>query len=102
MQDPLKQGLKLDNFRSCYMYSNNSNARSTKTRIETKTQFYKAMIILIIRMQDPLKQGLKPETVGCDVGIFEIRMQDPLKQGLKPARMNISADILVLFECKIH
>ena len=35
MQDPLKQGLKLNNVKYTVDYSANSNARSTKTRIET-------------------------------------------------------------------
>jgi len=76
MQDPLKQGLKPlfsedSKFYICY-----SNARSTKTRIETR------------RGELPLGQPY-------------IRMQDPLKQGLK-LTTSPSKSIPTVFECKIH
>ena len=58
MQDPLKQGLK-PSFPSISTFNIlDSNARSTKTRIETEKYQANAPKYLI-RMQDPLKQGLK-------------------------------------------
>jgi len=67
-----------------HMKASYSNARSTKTRIETpccfQNQHYSA-----IRMQDPLKQGLKLYTIRLYSILYNIRMQDPLKQGLKLA-----------------
>ena len=60
MQDPLKQGLKLE---------------------ETELLFRGSKLI---RMQDPLKQGLKLLCFSAFRFAKVIRMQDPLKQGLKP------------------
>ena len=78
MQDPLKQGLKLDIIN-------------------------RACIVNRIRMQDPLKQGLKP-AIGdnIDNGEILIRMQDPLKQGLKLEKFYFVLAVFGLFECKIH
>jgi len=59
MQDPLKQGLKLIKGYSNKNSKNNSNARSTKTRIETAIHRRPQAARADIRMQDPLKQGLK-------------------------------------------
>jgi len=39
--------------------SRDSNARSTKTRIETSETLRDSYKCILIRMQDPLKQGLK-------------------------------------------
>ncbi len=57
-QDPLKQGLKLEQFR---IWNN----------------------FIDIREQDPLKQGLKPNSCLLGRSRYPIREQDPLKQGLK-------------------
>jgi len=59
MQDPLKQGLKPYLWRRSNQGIINSNARSTKTRIETYLPCYSLLALQVIRMQDPLKQGLK-------------------------------------------
>ena len=47
----------------------NSNARSIKTRIETRLQVW-LLIGNFIRMQDPLKQGLKPYYSVLDFDFF--------------------------------
>ena len=60
-----------------------SNARSTKTRIETPYQDSQEYTLYLIRMQDPLKQGLKHCFIIVCGSVIFIRMQDPLKQGLK-------------------
>ena len=65
-----------------YTKANNSNARSTKTRIETCFMLPFGRL-KEIRMQDPLKQGLKPACSRPRKLSRQIRMQDPLKQGLK-------------------
>jgi len=104
----------------------NSNARSTKTRIETPTPSFLSPIsqpirmqdplkqglklsrwvvfILLapIRMQDPLKQGLKQSSCCAVITSGVIRMQDPLKQGLKRLFFSSLKNIFNLFECKIH
>jgi len=59
MQDPLKQGLKLQPSLLYQILMRNSNARSTKTRIETSYICRLYFLQGQIRMQDPLKQGLK-------------------------------------------
>ena len=126
MQDPLKQGLKLCKFISCKYLQGNSNARSTKTRIETHgyTHFPRhdtrirmqdplkqglklisastSFSSITIRMQDPLKQGLKLKRILQPLGAIRIRMQDPLKQGLKHFNFHYVSPVNVLFECKIH
>ena len=84
MQDPLKQGLKRVQFFPQKHLTIHSNARSTKTRIETTEESKREGNFNHIRMQDPLKQGLKLlrflyRSSACII----IRMQDPLKQGLK-------------------
>ena len=84
MQDPLKQGLK-----PCFgsipsTAQRYSNARSTKTRIETISAGSYFFETRTIRMQDPLKQGLKRPASFIARSLTKIRMQDPLKQGLKP------------------
>jgi len=61
-----------------------SNARSTKTRIETGFTLGCAAFFRDIRMQDPLKQGLKLADIFQSRMSARNRMQDPLKQGLKP------------------
>ncbi|BAW30294.1 conserved hypothetical protein [Methanosarcina thermophila] len=96
-----------------------SNARSTKTRIETGFTLGCAAFFRDIRMQDPLKQGLKLadifqsrmsarnsnarstktriETDGLTRNervISLIRMQDPLKQGLKLFLLIVSTHII--------
>ena len=57
-QDPLKQGLKLNQPPISYRF-------------------------LFIREQDPLKQGLKLPPLILIPMLQQIREQDPLKQGLK-------------------
>ena len=126
MQDPLKQGLKLFLSKMGKWRINDSNARSTKTRIETCSSSNPDNRCYFIRMQDPLKQGLKPRKfVSSAVTKFNsnarstktrietnferriiflisrIRMQDPLKQGLKPAAES-APTAAFSFECKIH
>ena len=59
MQDPLKQGLKLKKGCLISRITKDSNARSTKTRIETHVRKRVFLQRFCIRMQDPLKQGLK-------------------------------------------
>jgi len=83
MQDPLKQGLKPWFGSIPSTAQRYSNARSTKTRIETEKSRFLVSGVRYIRMQDPLKQGLK--LFYADIAVSEdvIRMQDPLKQGLK-------------------
>jgi len=83
MQDPLKQGLKLDCTLLYHLLVLYSNARSTKTRIETTDKTNQGVHNDRIRMQDPLKQGLKRSFISMSANEFNIRMQDPLKQGLK-------------------
>jgi len=78
MQDPLKQGLKLTCKEDQLTTIKNSNARSTKTRIETSPPRHPDKGRVYIRMQDPLKQGLK--------------LFSPDSPKFGPSR----------FECKIH
>ena len=77
MQDPLKQGLK--HKPKVYLSNVNahSNARSTKTRIETSDEEIEINTKYQIRMQDPLKQGLKHSAMYFDTAGLMIRMQDP-------------------------
>ncbi len=63
MQDPLKQGLKPDLPENISVNEFDSNARSTKTRIETSHFVLFPLVLRQIRMQDPLKQGLKQKYV---------------------------------------
>jgi len=63
MQDPLKQGLKPAYEAGLIYDRHNSNARSTKTRIETTGLFSCLSQQESIRMQDPLKQGLKQAVI---------------------------------------
>ena len=102
MQDPLKQGLK--HKPKVYLSNVNahSNARSTKTRIETSDEEIEINTKYQIRMQDPLKQGLKHSAMYFDTAGLMIRMQDPLKQGLKLDMQKACPLIFVKFECKIH
>ena len=83
MQDPLKQGLKHLLFVFFPVTEFYSNARSTKTRIETAIKHSVCKFLALIRMQDPLKQGLKHKLCCACTTSGPIRMQDPLKQGLK-------------------
>ena len=79
-----------------------SNARSIKTRIETKYPNRAGATA-----EDSNARSIKTriETMRWEAdlrGIEIIRMQDPLKQGLKPdLPENISVNEFV-FECKIH
>jgi len=69
-QDPLKQGLKQISDIVEIHNRGDSRARSTKTRIETKT----GSVIQqskIIREQDPLKQGLKLEGTAFPIGVIK-------------------------------
>ena len=63
MQDPLKQGLKHPSEPDKRLCDTYSNARSTKTRIETSFLSSRQKEGNVIRMQDPLKQGLKPKLI---------------------------------------
>ena len=84
MQDPLKQGLKRFFFICIIASTEDSNARSIKTRIETLYHRRIPEMTIPIRMQDPLKQALKLYLYNVCSDLILIRMQDPLKQGLKP------------------
>ena len=83
MQDPLKQGLKLQD--SMQEHTPNGKIRMQDPLKQGLKQivFFTLFQALWIRMQDPLKQGLKlvAERGGRENPV--IRMQDPLKQGLK-------------------
>jgi|GEM_PF-6557815 len=68
MQDPLKQGLKHIGIAATSNDPLDSNARSTKTRIETNFNSHFRVFVSLIRMQDPLKQGLKPIMEGIFSG----------------------------------
>jgi len=96
MQDPLKQGLKQTSRETCPVVAKNSNARSTKTRIETHRQLTADYGNCWIRMQDPLKQGLKQQIQTVAVTTNPIRMQDPLKQGLKLSSAPTLPDSLII------
>ncbi len=102
MQDPLKQGLKLVMGLPLAGPAPYSNARSTKTRIETEQHNTIDQYIQTIPMQDPLKQGLKQDASILTLTGSLIPMQDPLKQGLKPLCTDIYIIHIQLFQCKIH
>ena len=77
-QDPLKQGLKL-------------NEKEEWENGDT------------IREQDPLKQGLKLMCLEwSEMVSHSIREQDPLKQGLKPSFVLSKIPTYVSFASKIH
>ena len=102
MQDPLKQGLKHSFIFEVSTFPPYSNARSTKTRIETNALRMHRAFNREIRMQDPLKQGLKRLPMIELFLILIIRMQDPLKQGLKHYISETVLTTCKKFECKIH
>jgi len=82
-QDPLKQGLKPHLIYIKVGESDNSRARSTKTRIETNrlSLFYSSSSDSRARSTKTRIETANSNgnTQGCS-----IREQDPLKQGLKP------------------
>jgi len=82
MQDPLKQGLKQPELGGKTWISSDSNARSTKTRIET---FYCDVPSIRKRNSNARSTKTRIETIrySCGRSVNHIRMQDPLKQGLK-------------------
>ena len=107
MQDPLKQGLKHYNAGIAVGGWNDSNARSTKTRIETSYPTLNSTSLLNSNARSTktrIETACKKCISGPDVhysnarstktrietcffhrlrDIIQIRMQDPLKQGLK-------------------
>jgi len=100
MQDPLKQGLKLDIMDEC-MTKNKIRMQDPLKQGLKLDRFGRFGKDRKIRMQDPLKQGLKQKRFETCSDCQGIRMQDPLKQGLKLVVVLLSCR-LTRFECKIH
>ena len=82
MQDPLKQGLKLVMGLPLAGPAPYSNARSTKTRIETLFGSRLPALVLDSNARST-KTRIETSILKTSKRIYEIRMQDPLKQGLK-------------------
>ena len=103
MQDPLKQGLKhLAGFPPDPRGHADSNARSTKTRIETTQNPPLNIRNRHIRMQDPLKQGLKQLRFIWRRSFFTNSNARSTKTRIETYILeNVGMDELV-FECKIH
>ncbi len=103
MQDPLKQGLKLtQNSSILHLCIKNSNARSTKTRIETYVNY---PTMNLERHSNARSTKTRIETIfspNPPRQLKHIRMQDPLKQGLKPKTSRTAYRRISIFECKIH
>jgi len=84
MQDPLKQGLKLFKNDIVRLHYEDSNARSTKTRIETKDTAGAGPLPLMHSNARSTKTRIETNSASFNAdGHNRIRMQDPLKQGLK-------------------
>ena len=82
MRNPLKQGLKQPCKAISSTVDTGRNAKSTKTRIETRTSFYIGFVSYVA-IRNPLKQGLKLEGPRCSTEETFVAMRNPLKQGLK-------------------